>query len=112
MIRLYNIICFAAVVVVHILSIGCSVIDGFSNIPSFTSRIKTGSRHSTFLQSTDNSDASSEAQKLKDKANQYRAEAEKLSLTLGLQKINELGGEIRDFVNSDGTVHPRVRVDE
>jgi len=95
----------AVAIIVHILSI-CSVIDGFSTIPSFTSRIQTGSRHSTFLQSTDetNRDESSEAQKLKDKANQYRAEAEKLSLALGLQKINELEGEIRDFVNnSDGT---------
>jgi len=97
----------AVAIIVHILSIS-SVIDGFSNIPSFTSRIpQTGSRHSTFLQSgtDDSSNESSEAQKLKDKANQYRAEAEKLSLALGLQKINELEGEIRDFVknNSDGT---------
>jgi len=39
-----------------------------------------------------------EAQRLQEKANQYRAEAEKLRLTLGLQKIDELEGDIREFV--------------
>lgn len=73
-------ICLA--VIIHILSICSVIIDGFSDIPSFTFRTRqTGSRHSTFLQSTDDSNNESEAQRLKDKANQYREEAEKLSLT-------------------------------
>lgn len=42
--------------------------------------------------------AEDEAQRLKDKANQYRAEAEKLRLTLGLKKIEDLENDVRQFV--------------
>lgn len=56
---------------------------------------------STCLRSTDGNGADDEAQRLKDKANQYRQEAEKLKLTLGLRKIEKLENEIRDFVKGD-----------
>ena len=79
------------------------VVDGFST-PSYTTsltRTKHSSRSSSFLQSTEDGQGSNEeAQRLKDKANQYRVEAEKLKLTLGLQKIDALETEIREFVNS------------
>jgi hypothetical protein len=39
-----------------------------------------------------------EAQRLREKADQYRAEAEKLRLVLGLKKINTLENDIRTFV--------------
>jgi len=44
-----------------------------------------------------------EAKRLQEKANQYRAEAEKLRLTLGLQKIDDLESDIREFMKGDET---------
>ncbi|KAL7529129.1 hypothetical protein ACHAXR_002809, partial [Thalassiosira sp. AJA248-18] len=57
-------------------------------------------KSSTCLHSTDgkNGSGEEEAQRLQEKAKQYRNEAEKLRLTLGLQKVEELEKEIRDFM--------------
>lgn len=41
-----------------------------------------------------------EAQKLQEKASQYRQEAEKLRLNLELKKIDELSGEIKEFAKA------------
>ena len=98
----------AVVVMLHIVSISMHqkmiVVDGFST-PSYTTSLtltKHSSRSSSFLQSTeDGQGKNEEARRLKDKANQYRVEAEKLKLTLGLKKIDALETEIREFVNSD-----------
>ena len=64
------------------------------------------SSSSTCLRSTNGNDGSSskaeeEAQRLREKANQYRNEAEKLRLTLGIQKIEGLEKDIREFMNGD-----------
>ena len=92
----------AVVAILHIVSM--IVVDGFST-PSYTTsltRTKHSSRSSSFLQSTEDGQGSNEeARRLKDKANQYRVEAEKLKLTLCLKKIDALETEIREFVNSD-----------
>lgn len=57
----------------------------------------------TCLRSSNGNEGGSddEAKRLKDKANQYRQEAEKLRLTLGIQKIEKLETEIREFMKGD-----------
>lgn len=45
-----------------------------------------------------NGSGGDEAKRLQEKASQYRADAEKLRLTLGLQKIDELERDIRSFM--------------
>mmetsp|Transcript_15697 Transcript_15697/g.33995 ORF Transcript_15697/g.33995 Transcript_15697/m.33995 type:complete len:697 (+) Transcript_15697:209-2299(+) len=94
----------AAATMLHV-SMMHMLVHGFS--PSSTTRIS--SKHCfasnqqlrtvlpTCLYSTGNG-GDDEAQRLRDKANQYRAEAEKLQLTLGLKKINDLENDVRDFV--------------
>ena len=46
----------------------------------------------------DGGSADEEARRLREKANQYRNEAEKLRLALGLRKIDRLESDIREFV--------------
>ncbi|KAL7548978.1 hypothetical protein ACHAWF_012248, partial [Thalassiosira exigua] len=43
-----------------------------------------------------------EARRLRESADRYRAEAERLRLTLGLRKVEELEGEVREFVAGSG----------
>ena len=109
-----------AIALVHIMLVHhTSHVDGFAppTIPNSirTVTAKSINQRSTRLCSTDNgkgsdgssgngvdndTSPSSEAQRLKDKANQYRIEAEKLKLTLGLQKIDELERDIREFIKN------------
>lgn len=56
---------------------------------------------SSCLRSTNDDDGNEEARRLQDKAKQYRAEAEKLRLTLGLQKVDDLEKDIRAFMKGD-----------
>lgn len=103
----------AAAAVLHVSILGSHVhVNSFA--PSALSRISSIQKHPstnnqkwqnnglptpTCLGSENGSGSSDEeAQRLKEKANQYRNEAEKLRLTLGLQKIEELESEIRDFM--------------
>ena len=52
---------------------------------------------STFLKSANDD----EARRLKEKADQYRIEAEELRLTLGLKRIEELKDEIKQFMTTE-----------
>ncbi|KAL9181292.1 hypothetical protein ACHAXT_010097 [Thalassiosira profunda] len=78
-------------------------VHGFAppSIPATATRIRPLVASPSRLHSangTEGDPADEEARRLQDKAAQYRTEAEKLRLTLGLQKIEELEGEIREFV--------------
>lgn len=56
---------------------------------------------------SDGSDGTEEARRLQDKAKQYRVEAEKLRLTLGLQKVDALEKDIREFMKGDDDASKR-----
>ena len=92
-----------------------NVVDGFS--PSSAARIhgsagvikqrrdlhsSSSSPPPSFLLSANGNggdgSANEEARRLREKANQYRNEAEKLRLALGLRKIDRLESDIREFV--------------
>lgn len=71
--------------------------EPLTRISGLSNRIlPPGPLSSSRLRST-NGGGEEEARRLKEKADQYRNEAEKLRLTLGLKKAEELEGEIRDF---------------
>lgn len=56
---------------------------------------------STILNSANHNSGDEEARRLKEKADQYRNEAEKLRLTLGLQRIEELKKDIKEFMKGE-----------
>jgi uncharacterized protein YaaR (DUF327 family) len=56
---------------------------------------------STILNSANDNSGDEEARRLKEKADQYRSEAEKLRLTLGLQRIEELKEDIKEFMKGE-----------
>jgi hypothetical protein len=56
---------------------------------------------STSVLNSANDNSGDEARRLKEKANQYRNEAEKLRLTLGLKRIDELKDDIQEFMNRE-----------
>lgn len=58
---------------------------------------------STILNSANDNSGDEEARRLKEKADQYRSEAEKLRLTLGLQRIEELKEDIKEFMKGENS---------
>lgn len=58
-------------------------------------------RTSTILNSANDNSGDEEARRLKEKAEQYRSEAEKLRLSLGLQRIEELKDDIKEFMKGE-----------
>ncbi|KAL7456818.1 hypothetical protein ACHAWC_009839 [Mediolabrus comicus] len=56
---------------------------------------------STILNSANDNSGDEEARRLKEKADQYRSEAEKLRVTLGLQRIEELKEDIKEFMKGE-----------
>lgn len=87
------------------------VVTGFAPAPMMLSRMHINglsSRSSSLCTNGSSSNNNNgptnndEAQRLREKADQYRAEAEKLQLVLGLKKINTLENDIRTFVKKGG----------
>eukprot|EP00985_Skeletonema_marinoi_P031232 scaffold37072_cov80-Skeletonema_marinoi.AAC.1 len=75
---------------------------GFAPPNSFA----TQQRHPKVMQTTSilksaNDNSGDEARRLKEKADQYRNEAEKLRLTLGLKRIEELKDDIQQFMSTE-----------
>jgi len=75
---------------------------GFAPPNSFA----TQQRHPKVMQTTSilksaNDNSGDEARRLKKKADQYRNEAEKLRLTLGLKRIEELKDDIQQFMSTE-----------
>jgi len=123
-IRSPSVIAVAAAMLLHVSMMQLHV-HGFapSSFPESMTSIRSNNHHTTaatsqyyllrhmptttsssYLRSSNGNDGDSddEAQRLKEKANQYRAEAEKLRLTLGLKKIDTLEKDIREFMKGDG----------
>lgn len=86
-----------------LLSLSCTrPILGFAPPISFATQQKHHNllQTSTVLNSA-NDNSGDEARRLKEKADQYRNEAEKLRLTLGLKRIDELKDDIQVFMNKE-----------
>lgn len=87
----------AVAAVALMLSLSLNAIMGFAP-PSFATHQKH--QTSTILNSSNNN-SGDEARRLKEKAEQYRNEAEKLRLTLGLKRIEELKDDITKFTTKE-----------
>ena len=70
--------------------------------PTFATQTKHHhSLQSTSILKSSNDDSGDEARRLKEKADEYRDEAEKLRLTLGLKRIEKLKDDIQHFMTTE-----------